>query len=140
MSRSLMAALLAMLAALALAAPLSAAEEETENPLEPLDTSSPQATLMSFIEQAALVEDASLEYRSNRSGEAQRAFFEAIAKTGEISDLSKVPDASVEAIVESNFAALADILLRVPLPDPEEIPDADQVAADELAQWTLPGT
>ena len=140
MSRSLLVALLTLLAALALAAPLSAAEAETENPLEPLDTSSPQATLMSFIEQAGVVEEASLEYRSNRSGATQRAFFDAIAKTSEVSDLSKVPDASVEAVVESNFAALADILLRIPLPDPEEIPDADQVAADELTRWTLPGT
>ncbi len=140
MSRFLLVALLTLLSVLILAAPLSAAEGETENPLEPLDTSSPQATLMSFIEQAGVVEEASLEYRSNRSGATQRAFFDAIAKTSEVSDLSKVPDASVEAVVESNFAALADILLRIPLPDPEEIPDADQVATDELTQWTLPGT
>lgn len=140
MSRSLMVALLTLLAALILATPLSAAEEGSENPLEPLDTSSPRATLVSFIEQAAVVEEAAQAYRSNRSGETQRAFFDAIAKTSEISDLSKVPDASVEAIVESNYAALADILLRIPLPDAEEIPDADQVAADELPQWTVPGT
>lgn len=140
MSRSLVVALLTLLAALVLAAPLFAAEEGPENPLEPLDTSSPRATLLSFIEQAGVVEEAALEYRSNRSGETQRAVFDAITKTSEISDLSKVPTASVGAVVESNFAALADILMRIPLPDAEEIPDADQVAADELTQWTLPGT
>ena len=140
MSRSLMVTLLTLMATLILAAPLAAAEDDSENPLEPLDTSSPRATLVSFVEQMAVVEEAAQLYRSERSGETQRALFEAIAKTGEISDLSEVPVASVEAVVESNFAALADILLRIPLPDPEEIPDADQAAADELIQWTLPGT
>ena len=140
MPRSLVVALLAILAALALAAPLAAADEEIENPLEPLDTSSPQAALQAFIEQAAVVEEAALEYRTNRSGQTQSEFFEAIAKTAELSDLSKVPVASRATIVESNFASLADILLRIPLPALEEVPDADQVAADELSRWTLPGT
>ena len=140
MSRHMIALLSALLAMIVLGAPALGAEDETDNPLEPLDTSSPRATLMSFIEQAGVAEEAELAYRANRSSATQRAFFDAIAKTSEISDLSKVPAASEEAVVESNFAALADILLRIPVPAAEEIPDADQVAADELTQWTLPGT
>jgi MscS family membrane protein len=140
MPRTLLLALLAALAGLALAAPLAAADDEAENPLEPLDTSSPQAALQAFVDQAAVVEEAALEYRTNRSNQTQSEFFDAIAKTSELSDLSKVPAASVSAVVESNFASLADILMRIPLPPAEEIPDADQVAADELTRWTLPGT
>jgi MscS family membrane protein len=132
--------LLAAIATIVVSAPLAAAEGETENPLEPLDASSPRATLQSFVEQAAVSEEAALAYRSNRSLGAQRAYFDEVNKTRELFDLSEVPAASQDEIVEENFLALADILLRVPLPDPESIPDAEMAAADELTQWTLPGT
>ena len=51
-----------------------------------------------------------------------------------------MPTASLEEVTEENFVALADILLRIPLPDRESIPDQDMIASDELTQWTLPGT
>jgi hypothetical protein len=139
-SKRLIVILLAMVATIALAAQVSAAEAETENPLEPLDTSSPRAAYLAFIEQAGVIEKAVLEYRSNRSTETQNAFFEAVAKTGELSDLSEVAAAKQDQVVVGNFAALADILMRIPLPDRETIPDADQVTADGLTQWIVPGT
>lgn len=132
--------LLVLLAMLGLAAQVSAADSETENPLEPLDASSPRAAYESFLEQADAVADAALEYRSDRSLETQGAYFNEVSRTRQLSDLSKVPEASQDEVVERNFAALADILMRIPPTDPESIPDADMVAADELTQWTLPGT
>ena len=75
MSRQLMLALTAALAVVALSAQVSAAQDEPENPLEPLDTSSPQATITSFIEQAGVTEEAALAYRSDRSLDAQQAYF-----------------------------------------------------------------
>ena len=140
MSKGLSTALLTLLAIIATATTALAVEGEPENPLEPLDASSPRATLQSFIEQTSVVEEAALEYRVDRSLETQGKYLRAVAKTAELSDLSEAPAASQETVVEGNFAALADILMRIPLPDPETIPDADQVAADELTQWTLPGT
>jgi MscS family membrane protein len=130
--------LLALLAVVGMAA--SSAAAEPENPLEPLDASSPRATIQSFVEQAEITEDAALAYRSDRSLAAQQAYFDEVDKARELFDLSEVPAASQDEVVEENFLALADILLRIPLPEPESIPDEDAVAADELTQWTLPGT
>lgn len=140
MSNRLLALLLATMATVGLAAQVGAAGFETENPLEPLDASSPRATIESFIEQTRVIEDVARAYRADRSLAAQRAFFHEVDKTRQLSDLSEVPVASQEGVVQENFAALADILMRVPLPDPGSIPDADVVAAEELTQWTLPGT
>ena len=138
MSKRLLPVLLALCATAAIATQAMAAE--AENPLQPLDASSPRATIESFLEQARVVEEAALTYRSNRSRETQQAYLDEVAKTRELSDLSEVSAASLDEVVEENFAALADILMRVPLPEQGSIPDADMVAADELSQWTLPGT
>lgn len=140
LSRHVSAVLLALLAAIGLSAQVAAAEAEMENPLEPLDASSPRAAYLSFLEQTAVVEEAVLAYRADRSQATLDAYVAEIDKTRELSDLSEVPAASQDQVVEGNFVALADILMRIQRPDPESIPDADMVAADELAQWTLPGT
>jgi MscS family membrane protein len=140
LSHRLLAPLLAAIALLAMAAPLVAAEGEPENPLEPLDASSPRATIESFIEQTAVTEEAALTYRRERSLDAQQAYFEEVEQTRNLFDLSEVPAASQAEVVEESFLALADILLRIPPPDAESMPDAEMVAADELTQWTLPGT
>ncbi len=140
MSKGLKAVLLTMLTFVAMAAGASAADGENANPLEPLDASSPRAAFLSFIEQTGDIEDAVLEYRVNRSLQTQGEYLSQVAKTRQLSDLSEVPAASQDKVIEGNFAALADILMRIPLPDPEAIPDEDQAAADELTQWTLPGT
>ncbi len=140
MSRQLMLALTAALAVVALSAQVATAQDERENPLEPLDTSSPQATITSFVEQAGVTEEAALAYRSDRSLDAQQAYFDEVERTRELFDLSEVPAASQSEAVEESFVSLADILLRVPLPEPGSMPDADMVASDELTQWTLPGT
>lgn len=140
MSNRLLTLLLAVIAALVVATPLTAAEGEAENPLEPLDSSSPRATLQSFVEQAAVTEEAALAYRADRSLTAQQTYLDEVNRTRELFDLTEVPAASRDEVVEENFVALADILLRIPLPDDESMPDADMVAADELTQWTLPGT
>jgi len=139
-SNRLLMLLLAVIATLVVATPLAAAEGEAENPLEPLDSSSPRATLQAFVEQAAVTEAAALAYRSNRSLAAQRDYFDEVNRTRELFDLTEVAAASQEEVVEQSFVSLADILLRIPLPDPASMPDADMVAADELTQWTLPGT
>lgn len=138
MSKRLLVVLFALFATVAIAAQASAAEEE--NPLEPLDTSSPRATYLSFLEQTKVAEEAALEYRRNRSLRTQAALFDAVAKTALLSDLSEVPSASKDEVVEENFAALADILARIPRPDPRSIPDADVLMSEEWTQWTLPGT
>lgn len=98
-----------------------------ENPLEPLDTSSPQATYLSFLEQEELLEDLLLTYERSRSEANQLALVAAMEKVEELFDLSEVSEANRDEAVGSSFAYLADILNRIPPPDLDEIPDIDDV-------------
>ena len=137
-----------------------AAHAAAENPLEPLDTSSPQATYLAFLEQVALLEELLIEYERNRSEATQLAFSAALSDVEALFDLSDVADANLEEVGVTTFASLADILNRLPAPDVDEIPDIDDVeeaeaqrdvtlpSGDEsavllgggLTSYTLPGT
>lgn len=112
-----------------------------ENPLEPLDTSSPQATYLSFVEQVQVLEELLLTYERDRSEANQMAFNSALSKVEDLFDFSEVAEANQAEVVGVSFARLADILNRVPPPDVDEIPDADDVEeAGEGDELTLPGT
>ena len=136
--RWMVVVVVALFATFGIAAYVAAAE--AENPLEPLDASSPRAAYLSFLDLITNVEEATLEYREDRSLATQSALVDEVTKTRQLADLTEVPAASQDKVVEEIFAALADILQRIPLPDPGTIPDADMVMEDELTQWTLPGT
>ena len=108
---------------------VAALESDEANPLAPLDTSSPRATYVSFTEQVQLVEELYLEYQRNRTASSQRAFSEAVTDVGRLFDLSDVATANREEVAVAAFARLADILNRIPEPDLDEFPDADDVEA-----------
>lgn len=133
---------LVALAALAAAILLGALPAATAQggPLEPLDTTSPRATFASFAEQVQVVEEATLTALADRSAENRAAVIDAVAETEPLFDLSQVPEAAREQTLQESFAALADILYRVPLPPANDIPDAEQVEQEELSRWVLPGT
>jgi len=113
-----------------------------DNPLEPLDTSSPQATYLSFVDQVDVLEELLLDYERNRSEANQLAFRSELERIRHLFDFSDISDASQDEIVAVSFANLADILNRIPPPDVDDIPDAAEVeAADEHGnEFTLPGT
>lgn len=116
-----------------------------ENPLEPLDMSSPQATYLSFIAQVELLEELLLEYERDRSEANQAAFTSALEESAQLFDFSGVPEANRGAALVDSFASLADILNRIPPPDLDEIPDAEEVeevavAAGATEEFTFPGT
>jgi MscS family membrane protein len=112
-----------------------------ENPLEPLDTSSPQATYLSFVEQVDLLEDLLTTYERSRTEANQSAFRSAVRKVEDLFDFSEVSEANEREVVVASFANLADILNRIPPPDVDEIPDVDDVeAAGGAEELTLPGS
>lgn len=137
-----------------------AAARAQENPLEPLDTSSPRATYQSFVDQVDLLEELLLAYEQDRSAANQAAFDDALDKVGALFDFSEVSEANHGEVLVATFARLADILNRVPPPEVAEIPDADDVAeagegietslagadlpivlpTEGITQYTLPGT
>ena len=132
----LLAVGLVMTAVLATAPAVSA----QENPLEPLDTTSPRATLSSFLDQTVEIEQAALEAFENPSDATRQRAREALAAVEVLFDFSEVPDTARNERLTQSFVSLADILLRVPLPPLTNIPDETEVENEELTFWVLPGT
>jgi len=109
-------------------------------PLEPIDASSPRATLTSFLDQTQVVEEATLLHLANRTAETRNVALAEVSATAPLFDLSEVAEAARAETLQQSFAALADILYRVPVPPFVDIPDAQQVEAEQLTRWVLPGT
>ena len=123
-----------------------------KHPLEPPDTSSPQATLRTFVENFNRGSDLLIEsydqYRKEPglfpSNSVNEKFEQAdllFIRAEQCLNVIKIPsrlkrDTAIEASL-----LLKEILDRIEVPPYTEIPDAEAVAADkELSRWTLPKT
>lgn len=104
-----------------------ATEGDDASPLQPLDTSSPAATYLSFIEQVVVAEELYVQYQQNRSESTQKALADALSDTGRLFDLSDVASANEDEVIVASFGRLADIFNRIPEPDLADFPDADDV-------------
>lgn len=104
------------------------------HPLEPPNTSSPRDTLRSF--ESSLHES----IRRIRDRMPPDATDQAIIRALRTLDLSRLPPA--ERVAQGFYAAvlLAEVLGRIELPPPEDIPGRDEVANGELDHWTIPHT
>jgi MscS family membrane protein len=112
-----------------------------QHPLEPVDTSSPRATMKSFL---AVTEEASRRYNAYRdspSAATMNALFQMHPKFRRLLDLSEVPPAAREEESVETFRLLWAIIARLSLPELSDIPDA---AVDEegeaLSHWRIPNT
>lgn len=125
------------------------ARASEENPLKPIDTSSPRATLQGFLEfmnegyrtgygaiQSYLAssklypspEDLALMYGTRRRLEsAERTL-----------DLSGLPPATARESSRRRVIQLKEILDRVDFPPIQSIPDAQAMALAEFKRWTIP--
>ena len=116
-----------------------------QHPLEPVDTSSPRATMESFL---ALTDEFArriVEYRDAPSPAAQKAIYKAGEKVRRLLDLSQVPPTARHEVSREVGLLLWDIIARLELPDLEEIPDETvfMEADDEAKQpvdWQIPHT
>jgi len=135
-------ALISLLLAALLAGQGGALAEARPHPLEPLDTSSPRATLNSFL---AEVDQVWRVYRDQYwhapSHELTTRINHIAARALRTLDLSQVaPSARIEVGYDSG-TFLYETLSRIELPAPEDIPDAALFAdAEGPAQWTIPHT
>jgi MscS family membrane protein len=121
------------------------------NPLQPIDTSSPRATLQGFLEttnksyaiKTGLLQSYFASQRLYLSPEEIAAMqdslihLEAAERT---LDLSELPPATVRESSRRLVLQLKEILDRVQLPPLESVPDAEAMSKAELKRWTLPGT
>ncbi len=124
-------------ALLAAAVSLPARAADTQ-PLAPADTSSPRATLESFVTAVdAIYADLAGERQSLELRDRTRR---RIAKVGACLDLSGVAPSLVESKRRQAAVNLKEVLDRIELPPSEEIPDAQDVLDEQLTRWRLPGT
>lgn len=125
--------------------------EVDNNPLKPIDTSSPRATLQGFIEftnkaygkgfgfihtyvdssAAYLTADelASLKEVQHFQKSAERAL-----------DVSELPPATVDETARRLMVQLKEVLDRIDIPAMESIPDAQMMAKSEFKYWVIPNT
>jgi MscS family membrane protein len=145
-NRLCLAVLLGLLAGI----PYAAAATDP-NPLAPLDTSSPRATLQRFI---AMVDDAyaGLSDILEEYAKSDRLFMPPELRQRQISLLQRAPTA-IRALDTSDISPvlrdttaierllqLKEILDRIELPAPADIPDAEAMARLASKRWRLPGT
>jgi MscS family membrane protein len=110
----------------------------TDNPLAPLDTSSPRATLVSFCDTVDRI------YANIRAEERtwQRLFDtrHLIQQAFTCLDTSGIATSLIDSEGREAIVCLKEVLDRIPLPPIGEIPDSAAAKADGLKRWRLPGT
>ena len=121
-------------------------------PLAPPDTSSPQATLRSFVEnvnESHRILMAAYDQYLKEPGpfpstevREQASQAEILFKRAKRSlNLSEIPPRLEQDVGIEGTLLLKEVLDRIEVPSYAEIPNAEAVAADEeLSRWTLPDT
>ena len=104
------------------------------DPLRLADTSSPRATLRSFLTNATKA----IEDFSRNQGVMSAAGLRARQRAVQTLDFSTTPDSSADFIRSRRTLYLKEILDRIEVPPDNEIPGASEVADGTITQWTLP--
>lgn len=127
-----------------LIASAAAVEDKKEKrfPLEPPDTSSPRATLKTFIDN---VNEAYRLYRvEGLTYENQALFRNLLPYILSTLDLSQIPPTQLRSTGQTAAAQLKEVLDRIEVPAYEEIPDAAAmkalIEAGEPPRWRIPHT
>jgi MscS family membrane protein len=121
------------------------------NPLKPIDTSSPRATLQGFLEftNKAYSEgfgflntymDSSALYLTAEELAALKEVRHFQKSAERALDLSELPPATVDEIARRRMVQLKEVLDRIELPPIESIPDAQMMAKSEFKYWVIPNT
>ncbi len=123
-----------------------------KRPLAPPDTSSPQATLRTFVEnvnESHRILMAAYDQYLKEPGPFPSPSVREQAKQAKILfkrakgslNLSEIPPRLERDVGTEGTLLLKEVLDRIEVPTYAEIPDAEAVAADEkLSRWTLPDT
>ncbi len=133
MSVSLLLTILAPVASVAIAQ--HTGTDFDPEPLRPADTSSPRATLSSFL--TNVIEAIEAWRRDN--GELTERSYRPYSRAVQTLDFSATPDGSSSVVRTQRILFLKEILDRLELPPDAEIPGAEEVA-EGVAEWTIPGT
>jgi MscS family membrane protein len=111
---------------------------QTYDPLKPADTSSPQATLKSFIDSMnALYLAYKAEGPGAGGGDARRA---PLGRALRCLNVSKVPPRALQETEQQAAVLLMEVFDRIKIPPYETVPGAPEVRKDNLTSWTVPNT
>lgn len=105
-----------------------------QNPLQPVDTSSPRATFLAFRD---------FTEKAYRAWRLREGVTETVAEGRHALrtlDLSHIGKALIEEVGVADALYLYETLSRIDLPPTEAIPDAEMVRAQGLKRWTIPNT
>jgi MscS family membrane protein len=97
------------------------------HPLAPLDTSSPRATIESFLKNAEDVAVRYREYRESPGPATQATLRQAVGKGWRLLDLSEVPEAARREVGGDALLLLREVIYRLELPALQQIPDASEI-------------
>lgn len=114
-------------------------------PLSPVDTSNPRATMQSFITLTKEAADRYAEFRESPSPATQNALWHISDKAERLFDLSQVAPANHRKIADETFYLLWEVMARLELPNLEDIPDTPMETSGEeeieqVRRWRIPGT
>lgn len=116
-----------------------------ENALVVMETTSPRATMQSFITLTEEAADRYAEFRDAPNAATQKALGQISIKAERLLDLSEVAPANRSKVADETFYLLWDSVARLELPDSEQIPDASLAFIDEektepMKRWRIPHT
>lgn len=104
-------------------------------PLEPPDTSSPKATLESFILYSGMF------YKAMQAPEKDEAVLqEALERAERCFDLSEVPPSIRDDVALESVLRLREILDRIPLPEMADVVGKELVEQHNIETWRIPHT
>src|SRR6266404_4723383 len=121
------------------------------NPLRPVDTSSPRATLQGFVGtmdeiyrgMRNFLQEYAASERLYPTPDERRKQVEALsnaAKAIKVLDLSDIPPVLRDTVAPERAIQLKEILDRIEFPSFESIPDQEVMARASPKRWRLPGT
>ncbi len=129
-----------LILSIAFAVNLYGSDEFTTHPLQPADTSSPQATLkcfmQSFVDAYNLVRERG--FKRGLLSQVEREYYR--NRGFGCLDLSQVPPALRGSASEEAATCLKEVLDRIELPAESEWPDEATVAEEGIQRWTIPHT
>jgi MscS family membrane protein len=121
------------------------------NPLRPVDTSSPRATMQNFVETVDEIyrgiKDVMQNYAASErlylTPDERKKQFETLSnavKAARVLDLSDTPPILRDTVAPERIIQLKEILDRINLPTLESIPDQEAMSRASSKRWRLPGT
>ncbi len=123
---------------------ISALGEELEYPLLPADTSSPRATLNSFMENCDIAYE--LLRKEGRSFENKELVLEAqraVRRIMRCMDVTEIAEFRQDNAAKEAAVALKEVLDRIEIPKEKNIPDRESMTNEDgtmIEKWTIPHT